>query len=100
VPFCEAAGDRSQHEVRVTPDLTETLMHQVGSDIRTKFGEQVQGLMNVGMSAGGRDRPLASLGDDDFRQSAGVFIQNACRQRGCEHQPTDCLRILAPARSL
>jgi hypothetical protein len=96
VTFFEAVGDGSQHPVGISPDLTETLAHQVGSDIRTKFGEQGQGLMNVGMSACGRDRPLASLGDGVLRQSAEVFVQNACGQRSCEHRPTDCLRVLCP----
>jgi hypothetical protein len=58
--------------------LAITLVHQVGSDIRTEFGEQRQGLMNVGLSAGGRDRPLASLGDVALWQSAEVFVQKVC----------------------
>jgi hypothetical protein len=36
VTFFEAVGDGSQHPVGISPDLTETLAHQVGSDIRTK----------------------------------------------------------------
>src|SRR5713101_894197 len=100
VTFCEVLGDRSQRTVGLTPDLTETPVHQVGSDIRTECSEQGQGLMNVGMLAGGPDRPLASLGNDVLRQSPEVFVQNACRQRGCEHRPTECLRILGPTQAI
>jgi hypothetical protein len=39
VIFRKAVGDRSQHPVRLASDLTETSVHQVGSDIRTEFGE-------------------------------------------------------------
>jgi hypothetical protein len=60
----------------------------------------MQRLMNVGLSAGGRDCPLASLGDDDLQQSAEVFVQNVCGQGGCEHRPTDCLRILGPTQAI
>ena len=78
VTFLEAFGDRSQHPVGLAPDLTETPVYQVRSDIRTEFGEQVQGLMNVGISAGSPDCPLACLGDDVLWQSGEVFVQNVC----------------------
>src|ERR1700731_2797202 len=56
--------------------------------------------MNVGMPAGGRDSTLASLGDDVLRQTAEVFVQNARGHRGCEHRPTDCLRIPRPTQTI
>src|SRR5271170_7352806 len=96
VTFCYALGDRSQRPVGLASDLTKTPVHQVRSDIRTEFGEQRQRLMNIGISAGSRDGPLASLGNDVLRQSAEVFVENACGQRGFEHRPPDCLRVLGP----
>ena len=81
VTFCEAIGDRSQRPVGLASDLTETPVYQVRGDIRTEFGEQVQGLMNVGISAGSPDCPLACLGDDVLWQSGEVFVQNVCGQR-------------------
>ena len=77
VTFCEAIGDRSQRPVGLASDLTETPVYQVRSDIRTEFGEQVQGLMNVGISAGSPDCPLACLGDDVLWQPGEVFVENA-----------------------
>jgi hypothetical protein len=56
--------------------------------------------MNIGMSAGSRDCPLASLGDDVLRQSAEVFVQNVSGQRGCEYRPTDRLRVLGPTEAI
>src|SRR6516162_9303768 len=100
VIFCEALGDGSERPVGLASDLTQTLMHQVGSDIRTEFGEQMQRLMNVRMPAGGRDCLLASFGDDVLRQSAEVFSQNARGRQGCEHRPTDCLSVLGPTKAI
>ena len=56
--------------------------------------------MNVGMPAGARDCPLASLGGDVLRQSTKVFIQNDRGQRCCEHRPTDCLRVLGSTQAI
>jgi hypothetical protein len=47
VTFFEAVGDGSQHPVGISPDLTETLARQVGSDIRTKFGGFCQRLRQL-----------------------------------------------------
>jgi hypothetical protein len=80
VTFRHALGDRSQRPVGLASDLTKTPVHQVRSDIGSEFGEQRQGLMNIGISAGSRDRPLASLGDDVLRQSAKVFVENSAAQ--------------------
>src|SRR5260370_8700607 len=75
VTFREAIGDRSQRPVGLASDLTGTPVYQVRSDIRTEFGEQVQGLMNVGISAGSRDCPWASPGDQFLVQPGEVFAR-------------------------
>src|ERR1700730_8810295 len=77
VTFCEAIGDKSQRPGGLASDLTETPVYQVRSDMRTEFGVQVQGLMNVGRPAGSRDGPLACLGDDVLWQPGEVFVENA-----------------------
>src|SRR6516165_7003171 len=56
VTSLEAVGDGTHHPVSLSPDLTETPVYQLGRHIRTEFGEQRQGLMNIRMLAGGRDR--------------------------------------------
>src|SRR5271157_6135822 len=52
------------------------------------------------MSAGGRDRHLASLTHGDLRQSVEIFGENVGRQRGREYRPADCLRILGAAEPI
>ncbi|HKM73156.1 MAG TPA: hypothetical protein VJX94_24355 [Stellaceae bacterium] len=51
------------------------------------------------MSAGGRDRPLASLARGDLRHPVEIFGQVG-RQRGHEYRPADGLRILGAAEPI
>jgi len=100
VSFRQTVGDRPQREVDLTLDFTETPLHQLGSDIWSQVGQQLQGPVEVAMSAGGRDRPLASLPCGDLRQPAEIFGQNVGRQRRREYRPADCLRILDAAEPI
>jgi len=53
VGFRQTVGDRPQHKVDLTLDLAETPLHQLGRDIWSEVGQQLQGPVEVAMSAGG-----------------------------------------------